>query len=65
MQDYRDEVKDFFAIDKQLAAEIEYDMKRYEKQLDWETQNELVNSVATSMIIGSPRVRTQTAFLKK
>lgn len=65
MQDYRDEVKDFFAIDKQLAAEIEYDMKRYEKQLDWETQNELVNSVATSMIIGSPRVRTQIAFLKK
>ncbi|CAI9624609.1 unnamed protein product, partial [Staurois parvus] len=27
MQDYRDEVKDFFAADKQLAAEIEYDMK--------------------------------------
>lgn len=56
MQDYRDEIKDFFAIDKQLAAEIEYDMKRYEEQLDWENQNELANSVANGMIIGSPKV---------
>lgn len=26
MQDYGDEVKDFFTVDKQLAAELEYDM---------------------------------------
>ncbi|XP_063799859.1 condensin-2 complex subunit D3 [Pseudophryne corroboree] len=33
MEDYRDEIKDFFAADKQLAAELEYDMKKYEEQL--------------------------------
>ncbi|XP_030685453.1 condensin-2 complex subunit D3 isoform X2 [Nomascus leucogenys] len=33
MQDYRDEVKDFFAVDKQLASELEYDMKKYQEQL--------------------------------
>ncbi|NWR85142.1 CNDD3 protein, partial [Furnarius figulus] len=33
MQDYRNEIKDFFAVDKQLAAELEYDMKKYEEQL--------------------------------
>ncbi|XP_052044738.1 condensin-2 complex subunit D3 [Apodemus sylvaticus] len=33
MQDYRDEIKDFFAVDKQLAAELEYDMKKYQEQL--------------------------------
>ncbi|XP_063640681.1 condensin-2 complex subunit D3 isoform X2 [Pan troglodytes] len=33
MQDYRDELKDFFAVDKQLASELEYDMKKYQEQL--------------------------------
>ncbi|XP_028619764.1 condensin-2 complex subunit D3 [Grammomys surdaster] len=33
MQDYRDEIKDFFAVDKQLASELEYDMKKYNEQL--------------------------------
>ncbi|XP_029429112.1 condensin-2 complex subunit D3 [Rhinatrema bivittatum] len=33
MQDYRNEIKDFFAVDKQLAAELDYDMKKYEEQL--------------------------------
>lgn len=33
MQDYGDEVKDFFTVDKQLAAELEYDMRRYQEQL--------------------------------
>ncbi|XP_062450376.1 condensin-2 complex subunit D3 [Rhea pennata] len=33
MQDYRNEVKDFFAVDRQLAAELEYDIKKYEEQL--------------------------------
>ncbi|XP_073513426.1 condensin-2 complex subunit D3 isoform X2 [Phyllobates terribilis] len=39
MQDYRDEIKDFFAEDKQLAAELEYDMKMYEEQLKREQEN--------------------------
>ncbi|XP_015739388.1 condensin-2 complex subunit D3 isoform X2 [Coturnix japonica] len=36
MQDYRNEIKEFFAVDKQLAAELEYDMKKYEEQLEKE-----------------------------
>ncbi|KAJ6656043.1 hypothetical protein lerEdw1_004449 [Lerista edwardsae] len=37
MQDYRHEVKEFFAMDKQLAAELEYDIKKYEEQLERES----------------------------
>ncbi|XP_074072376.1 condensin-2 complex subunit D3 isoform X2 [Macrotis lagotis] len=40
MQDYRDEIKDFFAVDKQLASELEYDMKKYEEQLAKEQELE-------------------------
>ncbi|NXJ80256.1 CNDD3 protein, partial [Trogon melanurus] len=40
MQDYRNEIKDFFAVDKQLAAELEYDMKKYEEQLAAETESD-------------------------
>lgn len=43
MQDYRDEVKDFFTVDKQLASELEYDMKKYNEQL---AQEELQRQVA-------------------
>ncbi|XP_026564770.1 condensin-2 complex subunit D3 [Pseudonaja textilis] len=38
MQDYRHEIKEFFALDKQLAAELEYDMKKYEEQLQKEAE---------------------------
>ncbi|XP_072557992.1 condensin-2 complex subunit D3-L-like isoform X1 [Paramormyrops kingsleyae] len=38
MQDYRSEVKDFFVADEQLAAELEYDMKRFEKEQEMEQQ---------------------------
>ncbi|XP_026534418.1 condensin-2 complex subunit D3 [Notechis scutatus] len=38
MQDYRHEIKEFFALDKQLAAELEYDMKKYEEQLEREAE---------------------------
>ncbi|KFO37322.1 condensin-2 complex subunit D3 [Fukomys damarensis] len=38
MQDYRDEVKEFFAVDKQLASELEYDMKKYNEQLAQERE---------------------------
>ncbi|CAN2388105.1 complex subunit D3, partial [Pristimantis euphronides] len=56
MQDYRDEIKDFFAADKQLAAELEYDMKKYEGQLELETNEE--NAAAnppTTATSGSPQ----------
>ncbi|KAF4009542.1 hypothetical protein G4228_000408 [Cervus hanglu yarkandensis] len=45
MQDYGDEVKDFFTVDKQLAAELEYDMRRYQEQLT--EQQEPVLSLET------------------
>ncbi|GCC23251.1 hypothetical protein chiPu_0001645 [Chiloscyllium punctatum] len=62
MQDYRNEVKDFFAVDKQLAAELEYDLKKYEEQLvreEEERQNlptalEMANPTSTTVL--SPRV---------
>lgn len=38
MQDYQDEVKEFFAVDKQLASELEYDMKKYSEQLAQEQE---------------------------
>nr|XP_045000999.1 condensin-2 complex subunit D3 isoform X1 [Jaculus jaculus] len=38
MQDYRDEITDFFAVDKQLASELEYDMKKYNEQLAQEQE---------------------------
>ncbi|XP_058520074.1 condensin-2 complex subunit D3 [Ochotona princeps] len=38
MQDYRDEIKDLFAVDKQLASELEYDMKKYNEQLAQEQE---------------------------
>uniref|UniRef100_A0A8D2B8Q5 Condensin-2 complex subunit D3 n=1 Tax=Sciurus vulgaris TaxID=55149 RepID=A0A8D2B8Q5_SCIVU len=33
-----DEIKDFFAVDKQLASELEYDMKKYNEQLAQEQE---------------------------
>ncbi|XP_066462719.1 condensin-2 complex subunit D3 isoform X3 [Eleutherodactylus coqui] len=57
MQDYRDEIKDFFAADKQLAAELEYDMKKYEEQLALE-QSEQENGIANppaAAATGSPQ----------
>ncbi|KAL8173694.1 UNVERIFIED_CONTAM: hypothetical protein K2H54_016645 [Gekko kuhli] len=41
-QDYRNEIKELFAVDKQLAAELEYDMKKYEEQLQREQSPELL-----------------------
>ncbi|KAG8568274.1 hypothetical protein GDO81_013944 [Engystomops pustulosus] len=72
MQDYRDEIKDFFAADKQLAAELEYDMKKYEEQLEREQSEQEAAAVnpSTTAISGSPQAsatvgspRTPTARL--
>ncbi|KAM4828187.1 condensin-2 complex subunit D3 isoform 2-T2 [Thomomys bottae] len=51
MQDYRDEVKDFFAVDKQLASELEYDMKKYNEQLAQE--QELAKQADVNRVIDS------------
>ncbi|KAI7810837.1 condensin-2 complex subunit D3 isoform X1 [Triplophysa rosa] len=40
MQDYRSEVKELFAADEQLAAEVEYNMKQFEKQKQEQQQME-------------------------
>nr|XP_028564487.1 condensin-2 complex subunit D3 [Podarcis muralis] len=40
MQDYRNEIKELFAMDKQLAAELEYDMRKYEEQLKMESERD-------------------------
>uniref|UniRef100_A0A452HTP9 Condensin-2 complex subunit D3 n=1 Tax=Gopherus agassizii TaxID=38772 RepID=A0A452HTP9_9SAUR len=60
MQDYRNEIKDFFAVDKQLAAELEYDMKKYEEQLARERevgegQTEVINVMNTIQVLASTR----------
>lgn len=38
MQDYRSEVKEFFAADEQLAAELEYNLQMFEKEQEMENK---------------------------
>lgn len=38
MQDYRNEVKEFFSSDEQLAAEMEFALKSAEKEGEMEEQ---------------------------
>ena len=38
MEDYKNEVKDILAADKQLAKEIEFDLRRHEQQQEEERQ---------------------------
>ncbi|XP_067827123.1 condensin-2 complex subunit D3 [Heptranchias perlo] len=67
MQDYRNEVKDLFAADKQLAVELEYDLKKYEERLveeEEERQNlptvlEIANQTGTPIL--PPRISPAVA----
>lgn len=43
MQDYRNEVKEFFSGDEQLAAEVEFALRTAEKEREMETQMENCN----------------------
>lgn len=52
MQDYRNEIKELFAADRQLAAELEYDLKKYEEQVAGEEGTECVTVGAAAL---SPR----------
>ncbi|MGH0146152.1 UNVERIFIED_CONTAM: hypothetical protein FKN15_055309 [Acipenser sinensis] len=54
MQDYRNEINDFFAVDKQLAAELEYDMKKYEEQLEKERESENMSSTIQPDMAAAP-----------
>lgn len=58
MQDYRDEIKDFFAVDRQLASELEYDMKKYTEQLAQE-QALTEHANATNVPADGDRVPSQ------
>lgn len=66
MQDYRNEIKDFFAVDKQLAAELEYDMKKYEEQLAREKESEQEQlSAAQGEVVGAINsVRVSSAQIR-
>uniref|UniRef100_A0A671K990 Condensin-2 complex subunit D3 n=1 Tax=Sinocyclocheilus anshuiensis TaxID=1608454 RepID=A0A671K990_9TELE len=46
MQDYRSEVKELFAADEQLAAEVEYNLKRFEKEKQQQEQQQMENQLA-------------------
>lgn len=53
MQDYRSEVKELFAADEQLAAEVEYNLKTFEQQK--EQEQELEQRLGSFML--SPRAK--------
>lgn len=57
MQDYRNEVKEFFSGDEQLAAEVEFALKTAEKDREVEKQME------NCSLSGEPR--TFTAQVRK
>ncbi|XP_060720583.1 condensin-2 complex subunit D3 [Tachysurus vachellii] len=58
MQDYRSEVKEVFAADEQLAAEVEYNLKMFEKQKEQE-QQELAQRLSSFTL--SPRTKGSAA----
>ncbi|KAM9216984.1 condensin-2 complex subunit D3 [Leptosomus discolor] len=58
MQDYRNEIKDFFAVDKQLAAELEYDMKKYEEQLAREKESDQEQGSVVRAEVQPPSLET-------
>lgn len=57
MQDYRSEVKELFAADEQLAAEVEYNLKVFEKQK--EQEQELEQQLGSFML--SPRSKVSVS----
>lgn len=62
MQDYRDEIKDFFTVDKQLASELEYDMKKYNEQL---AQEQALTEHANASRMGDDDGRTQAVQVQE
>ncbi|XP_017580409.1 condensin-2 complex subunit D3 [Pygocentrus nattereri] len=55
MQDYRTEVKELFAADEQLAAEVEFNLKMFEKQKEQE-QQELAQQLGNFTLSPRPKV---------
>ncbi|XP_078589541.1 condensin-2 complex subunit D3-like [Branchiostoma floridae x Branchiostoma japonicum] len=55
MKDYRNEVKDIMAADKQLASEIEFDLRRFdEQQREQEEERQRRKSVGTPGAAATP-----------
>uniref|UniRef100_A0A672MFI8 Condensin-2 complex subunit D3 n=1 Tax=Sinocyclocheilus grahami TaxID=75366 RepID=A0A672MFI8_SINGR len=66
MQDYRSQVKELFAADEQLAAEVEYNLKQFEKEKQQQEQQQMENQLANFTL--SPRrnvSQTYTCIEKK
>ncbi|XP_056136718.1 condensin-2 complex subunit D3 [Lampris incognitus] len=70
MQDYRSEVKEFFAGDEQLAAELEYNLKMFEQEREMEQQMTGLSVVGQTnhrnpsvSVQGSPAVSNQVRLL--
>ncbi|XP_066516034.1 condensin-2 complex subunit D3 isoform X2 [Hoplias malabaricus] len=60
MQDYRNEVKELFAGDEQLAAEVEFNLKLFEKQKEQE-QQELEQQLSNFTLSPKPKGSTATS----
>lgn len=60
MQDYRSEVKELFAADEQLAAEVEYNLKQFEKEKQQEEQQQMEKQLAN--FIMSPRQNVSQTY---
>lgn len=60
MQDYRSEVKELFAADEQLAAEVEYNLKQFEKEKQQQEQQQMENQLANFTLSPLRRNVSQT-----
>uniref|UniRef100_A0A8C1P2H7 Condensin-2 complex subunit D3 n=1 Tax=Cyprinus carpio TaxID=7962 RepID=A0A8C1P2H7_CYPCA len=58
MQEYRSEVKELFAADEQLAAEVEYNLKQFEKEKQQE-QQQMENQLHTPALESSRSLATK------
>ena len=59
MKDYKNEVKDILAADKQLATEIEFDLKK------WEEEQKKLEAIRESQVFNlfNPNIQTLEFFL--
>lgn len=64
-QDYRSEVKELFAADEQLAAEVEYNLKRFEKEKQQQKQQEMENRLASFTMSPRQNVSQTTTCIGK
>lgn len=60
MQDYRSEVKELFAADEQLAAEVEYNLRQFEKEKQQQEQQQMENQLANFTM--SPRQNVSQTY---